>query len=60
MGALYYWLNETIFSNINKWLELLEKTKQNKTTTEDSIGDAVISPVLSARNAGAYFDSNMT
>ena len=25
-----------------------------------SVGDAVISPVLSARNLGAYFDSNMT
>ena len=25
-----------------------------------SVGDAIISPVLSARNLGAYFDSNMT
>ena len=25
-----------------------------------SVGDAVISPALSARNLGAYFDSNMT
>ena len=24
------------------------------------VGDAIISPVLSARNLGAYFDSNMT
>ena len=25
-----------------------------------SVGDAIISSVLSARNLGAYFDSNMT
>ena len=25
-----------------------------------SVGDAIISPVLSARNLGAHFDSNMT
>ena len=25
-----------------------------------SVGNAIISPVLSARNLGAYFDSNMT
>ena len=29
-------------------------------TDTQSIGDAIISPVLSARNLGAYFDSNIT
>ena len=31
-----------------------------KVRTDISVGDAVISPVLSARNLGPYFDSNMT
>ena len=36
-----------------------QQLKKVRTATL-SVGDAVISPVLSARNIGAYFDSNMT
>ena len=37
-------------------LQQLKKVR----TDNLSVGDAIISPVLSARNLGAYFDSNMT
>ena len=37
----------------------LQQLKKVRTDTL-SVGDAIISPVLSARNLGAYFDSNMT
>ena len=36
-----------------------QQLKKVRTDTV-SVGDAIISPVLSARNLGAYFDSNMT
>ena len=37
----------------------LQQLKKVRTDTL-SVGNAIISPVLSARNLGAYFDSNMT
>ena len=40
-------------------LRITVQLKKVRTDTL-SVGDAVISPVLSARNLGAYFDSNMT
>ena len=37
----------------------LQQLKKVRTDTL-SVGDAIISPMLSAKNLGAYFDSNMT
>ena len=49
----------TIFLVSDVSLLSLEQLKKVRTDTL-SVGDTIISPVLSARNLGAYFDSNMT